>query len=454
MGVANVTPEGYRPFHTVHSIARPLVIALLLIAIAGPYAVLAQSPPTINDRFVRLGDTIQGFGGMYVDPKKDTLYIWVVPGQQMTPARIKQAIGNVFGPDAPPQTNLVILDAQYSFRQLLSWQDYAASEIFSIPDVVSTAIHHRTNRLEVGASSPKAGKAVAAKVKELGIPLHAVEIVHEDPLQPQACTTIQGKCRPVVAGLQIQHKTFACSLGFSATAVGDDNKEYPGFITAGHCGDQEYRNTGTIYYQNEKGDGNKIGKEAKNPPLVDGPWEYNDRNKCYKGEKCRLSDSLFAKYEGDLDIVKDVKVGFIARPTFGGTDWNGTDYFRIVAPGMSVDGATVAKVGRSTGFTEGEVLRVCATARLFAEKQAFLCQNRAKVPFQQGDSGGPVFICADSTKPCSKSEVFDVFLLGILSNGNSSHMYYSDIGLIQNEKTELGKLTKFCDPAAKNKDCS
>jgi hypothetical protein len=421
------------------------------------YPASAESPPTINDLFVQLGNTIQGFGGMYVDPDKDTLYIWVVPGQEMTPAQIKQAIGNVFGPDTPPETNLVILDAQYSFQQLLSWQDYSDSEIFSIPDVVSMAIHHTTNRLEIGASTHEARKAVKARLNDLGIPLHAVEIVHEDPLRPAAdekCTSLQSKCRPVVAGLQIQTRKGNCTLGFSATGMGDDKKEYSGFVTAGHCANQEYHNTGTLYYQNQVADGNKIGKEANNPPLVPGPWEYNDRNKCFKGEKCRLSDTLFAKYEGDLDVGKDVKVGFIARPKLGTTDWNGADYFRIVAPGKSVEGETISKVGRSTGWTEGKVLRVCATARFFALKQAFLCQNRSDLPFQEGDSGGPIFICTDSTKPCSKSEVFDVFLLGILSNGNSSHMYYSDISLIQNEKTELGKLTKFCDPNAKNKDCS
>jgi hypothetical protein len=55
---------------------------------------------------------------------------------------LKQAIRNVFGPDTPPETNLVILDAQYSFRQLLSWQDYSTSAIFAITGVVSMGIRH------------------------------------------------------------------------------------------------------------------------------------------------------------------------------------------------------------------------------------------------------------------------------------------------------------------------
>jgi hypothetical protein len=440
--------------HKIIRISLICLLALSLISVAEPPA-RAQSPRTINDLFVQLGDTVQGFGGMYVDPEKDTLYVWVVPGQRLTPMQIKLAIRDVFGRDMPAESNLVTLDAQYSFRQLLSWQDYSDG-IFSIADVVSAGIHHRTNRLEIGVSNDKARKAVEAKLNELGVPVDAVEVVHEDPLRPAAdekCTSVQSKCRPVVAGLQIQTKKGNCTLGFSATGTGDDKKEYPGFVTAGHCANQEFRNTGTLYYQNEVADGKKIGKEAKNPPLVEGPWEYNERNKCFKGEKCRLSDSLFAKYEGDLDAVKDVKVGFIARPKLGGTDWNGTDYFRIVAPGKSVEGANIAKVGRSTGWTEGKVLRVCATARFFQQRQAFLCQNRADLPFQEGDSGGPVFACTPATEPCSKLQVFDVALLGIVANGNSSHMYYSDIGLIMNDKTELGKLTRFCDPEVKDPVC-
>lgn len=453
----------------INQIALTCVLALSLIAVAGSPPTWAQSPLTINDRFVQLGDTVQGFGGMYVDPEKDTLYLWVVPGQQLAAAQMKQAVSDVFGSDAPPETNLVVLDAQYSFRQLLSWQDYSISEVFSVPEVVSMGIHHATNRLEIGISNDTARKDVEAKLTGMGIPLDAVEIVyedrlppaHEDPLPPAAdekCASLQSKCRPVVAGLQIQHKGGNCSLGFSATGTGDDKKEYPGFVTAGHCANQEFRNTGTLYYQDAVANGKKIGKEAKNPPLVAGPWEYNDRNKCFKGESCRLSDSLFAKYEGDLDVNKDVKVGFIARPKLGETDWNGTDYFRIVAAGESVEGENIAKVGRSTGWTEGKVVRVCVTARFFAQKQAFLCQNRTDFPSQEGDSGGPVFRCSDSKeKKCSDVKAggnLDVVLLGIFVNGNSSNKYYSDFALIQNDKTELGKLTKFCDPASKDPSCN
>jgi hypothetical protein len=330
-------------------------------------------------------------------------------------------------------------------------------------------IHHKTNRLEIGVSNDSARQAVEAKFTDLGIPLHAVEIVHEEPLRPapedplrpaedEKCTSLQSKCRPVVAGLQIQTKKGNCSLGFSATGRGDDKKEYPGFVTAGHCANQEFRNTGTLYYQNAVANDKKIGKEVKNPPLVEGPWKYNERNKCIKGEKCRLSDSLFAKYEGDLDVGKDVKVGFIARPKLGETDWNGTDYFRIMASGKSVEGTNIAKVGRSTGWTEGTVVRVCVTARFFQQRQAFLCQNRTDFLAQEGDSGGPVFRCRDpKEKKCSdavKAGNFDVVLLGIFVNGNSSNRYYSNFGLIQDEKTELGKLTKFCDPESKDPSCN
>ena len=453
----------------INQITLTCLLALSVLTVIGSLPAGAQSPLTINDLFVQLGETVQGFGGMYVDPANDTLYIWIVPGPQPASAQIKQAVSGVFGSDAPPETNLVVLDAQYSYRQLLSWQDFSESEIFSIPDVVSMGIHHKTNRLEIGVLNDAARQAVEAKLADLGIPLHAVEIAHEDPRPPahknppppaedEKCTSLQSKCRPVVAGLQIQHKGGNCSLGFSATGMGDDKKEYPGFVTAGHCANQEFRNTGTLYYQNAVAGGKKIGKEAKNPPLVEGPWEYNERNKCFKGEKCRLSDSLFAKYEGDLDFGKDVKVGFIARPKLGETDWNGTDYFRIMGSGRSVEGENIAKVGRSTGWTEGTVVRVCVTARFFQQRQAFLCQNRTDFSGEAGDSGGPVFRCRDpKDKKCSdavKAGNFDVLLLGIFANGNSSNRYYSDFMLIQNDKTELGKLTKFCAPAGQDPSCT
>jgi hypothetical protein len=41
----------------------------------------ASTVTTINDIFAEVGNIVPGFGGMFVDEDKDTLYVYLVPGE-------------------------------------------------------------------------------------------------------------------------------------------------------------------------------------------------------------------------------------------------------------------------------------------------------------------------------------------------------------------------------------
>jgi hypothetical protein len=456
----SATTLGSKKKQTVpHIILSLAIVSLAILASNG--SAFGQSAPTINDRFAQLNNSVPGFGGLYVDPDKDTLYVLMVSGHDMAPVQFQQALTDAFGPDVPRQGKTVVLPAQYSFAQLKGWQDYSESEIFSIRDVASMSIHLASNRIEIGVANRKARAAVEARLTALGIPLDAVEFIQEGtPVldSNKECTSVQSKCRPLVGGLQIQSdkRMNISTLGFNATRAGVD-----GFVTCGHCGNENYKNVGTIYYQNVKADANRIGTEIANPPLVANL--QHGGSKCPEGSLCRLSDSSFAQYQGG----PEVKVGFIAHPQLDKIDWNGTDYFRIIGYQELFANNHVAKVGRTTGFTQGAIIRTCVDV-VFPKKDkddknlVLLCQNLADYKADSGDSGAPVFLCQMASKPCNQAESDAVFLLGIHAGRapfkekgkDVTYSYYSDIGLIMEPRTELGPLTKFCDPAAKNPNCS
>lgn len=430
-------------------IAFALAITLFVLSPMGRSAAWSQDQLSINDLFAQLGSVAPGFGGMYVDPDMDTLYVYMVAGQGGDLSELDQAITSVLGPDRPPEGNLVVLPAQYTFLQLKGWQDYSDPQLMLMPGVDSTGIHHSTNRLRIGVESEQISGPVQAELVALGIPLDAVEVVVEGPIVEESnkeCTSVQSQCRPVVGGIQIHADkdgaTVFSTLTFNATRSG-----VKGFVTCSHCANVAYQNTGTVYDQNVAGN-SKIGTEISNPGLA---AALGGGHACPKGATCRLSDSSFAQLVGGLPI----KVGFLARPGLNQTNWNGNDYFRIVAYSKSIEGEYIAKVGRTTGYTEGKVTGVCRNrSRPGKPNEWLICQNTADYNSDGGDSGSPVFLCSTTKKPCSEATVFDVHLLGIHSANEDGVRYYSDIGLAQDATTELGELTQFCDPAVKNPGCS
>jgi hypothetical protein len=62
----------------------------------------ASRPPflTIHDAIAQIGQKVTGFGGMFVDEKKDTIYVYLVPSQPGDAAQVDRAISEVIGTKA------------------------------------------------------------------------------------------------------------------------------------------------------------------------------------------------------------------------------------------------------------------------------------------------------------------------------------------------------------------
>lgn len=293
--------------------------------------------------------------------------------------------------------------------------------LFELAGVVFTDADETTGRLVVGVLDREVEGLVRSQLARLGVLSRSVDVVETEPIVRVA--TLREKVRPVVAGLQIRFSQYVCSLGFNAW-LGSSR----GFVTAAHCSSRQGEVDGTEYYQPL----NRVPEEFVGTEVAD-PSFFRSADGCPRGRRCRYSDSNFNA--GDNGVA--FTLGGIARttgPNNGSLQIAGE--FLISGEGEATVGETADKVGRTTGWTQGQVTRTCVNTGVSASNIVLLCQDFVEnnVPIVAGgDSGSPVFRIGSSGR---------VTLLGNLWGGNSSGtmFVYSPIANIERE---LGALMTF-----------
>jgi hypothetical protein len=85
-------------------VALPLVYGALLASLMASSALGQPSgPATVLDAFAQIGTRVPAFGGMFVDEGRDTVYVFLVPGQTGTVAEVDEAMSDVFGLKRPAE---------------------------------------------------------------------------------------------------------------------------------------------------------------------------------------------------------------------------------------------------------------------------------------------------------------------------------------------------------------
>ncbi len=440
MKTANTT----RAADPIKKVLFAFALFVLLISAAG--ILEAQYQTTIHDAFAQIGVRVTGFGGMFVDEEKDTLYVYLAAGQPADVAELDNAITEVLGSSRPAQHRLVVLPGQYTFLELKNWNDQLRQAVLPMPGVVLTGIDDGKNRLKVGVETTATASAVEDELAALGIPSEAVNLVQMEPLEAEA-GSLTGRTRPLVGGLNIQRSKTAgnsqCSLGLVAIRQG-----VAGFVTASHCANKAFQlsTPATVFFQPLKTfpDTTSIGQETVNPS---GSKELecgmgSTEIKCPGDRPCRCSDSLFAKVNNNG--LAD-KLGYIATKLNWDGDQNNPPTFKITAKSSAfVKGASITKVGAETGRTDGKILEVCTDDKFTFEgvKVYLLCVNEADYRSDGGDSGSPVFVITNQ----GKSEVTVTGIhSGFVRIDGVKTAVYSLIDQIQFGQGELGPLLVCAD---------
>ncbi|HEY0554283.1 MAG TPA: hypothetical protein VGG20_08445, partial [Thermoanaerobaculia bacterium] len=353
-----------------------LVVGLCLVAVS---AAAAPGPPSgaqadqvrsVDDEFVRMGREIPGFGGLFYDEQgRPTVYLLDPEGAGKTALK---RLG----------TEVRIQRGDYEFERLLGWR-VELRPMLALPGVVFLDVDETKNRVVIGIDPSRKSldrDGLEQHLLATSVPRQAVLLQESPRIGP--LIGLQDKMRPVPGGVQVVFSGFACTLGFNAVRA-----SVFGFVVASHCTDVFGELEGTRFFQSLPGKANAIGTEIADPDFFTDP-------PCPPGMRCRYSDTAFAKY----DKASLGGLGKIARPASNGSQSGPltlktpTARFTIKSRMTSpLVGETVHKVGRTTGWTYGNVLNTCADVNEDVDT-TLLCQSLVQIGGGPGDSGAPVFV--------------------------------------------------------------
>ncbi|HJU67913.1 MAG TPA: hypothetical protein VJ650_06650 [Gemmatimonadaceae bacterium] len=332
------------------------------------------------------------------------------------------ACADAASPTAPsPDASLA---AQGGQDRLAAWFDHASPAVLALPGAVFADHDEKIGKLVFGVENANAIPGIRIALAKLGVPSSAYEMEVTEPIYQMA--TLRDVFRPTQAGIQIHFGQYLCTMGFNVSHAGGRS-----FITNSHCTNRQGGVEGTQYYQPSSGvNGTVIATEAADP-------NYSRGGTCPKGKRCRYSDASRALYSSNVasnqgDILKTTGANN-GSLTVGGvftvsSQDNSTTNFPL--------GTVVNKVGRTTGWTQGQVTRTCVHTGVQGTSIAQLCQTFVSNPagavvVGSGDSGSPVFRITSGD---------NVQLVGILWGGSSDNrtFIFSPLKQIQDE---LGAVT-------------
>jgi hypothetical protein len=412
-------------------------IAIVALASVVPHAAAQTTEPrNLDDMLAEVGDRVPAFGGLFIGANGRLVVYLTDPAQA---GAAKQVIAEVFGQDVV-KSGMQVLQGRYRFSQLGEWYSLAHRLIEQIKDMRMLDIDEGYNRLAVGVAKKEATSQVEQMLFQLGIPREAVfiEVDESIPATHTLQNTVgnQGGLQifSVIAGIP----TWICTRAFSAI---DLTYSRAGFVTNSHCtspsGVVDGVMGGAVFFE-PTFPGARAGVEVTDPPI-------SLRCDGYGGGvltvACRLSDSAFVRYD---DGVRALGVGYIARPTSQTiaapvlTISHTASPFRITAKATAtLSGATLNKVGRTTGWTSGTVGTTCAQIKQLGGPW-LRCQYRVRTAAfppltigAPGDSGSPVFAITSASG--------DVTLHGLLWGGNRDRTKFV-FSPINSVESELGPL--------------
>jgi hypothetical protein len=364
-----------------------------------------------------LSRDLPGFGGFFLDADGAPA-VYLTPGSSHS--SVELAFGDYLSELGLPSTEARVLEGRFEWRQLEGWQGSATHAAFAVDGTILVDNDETRNRIRIGVEDAAAEGRVRAALARAGLPDDAVLIEQVEPIYRVA--SLQNIVdRPVRAGVQINFPGFLCSVGFNANSGGQRS-----FITASHCTSKQGGVESTPYFQPlQSVNGTQIGTEVADPAYVRGGAE------CPRGKTCRRSDAARVVYANGNDQA----LGVIARtsaPNNGSLEVVGSFSITSDDTNNSIPvGATVDKVGRTTGWTSGELTDKCVNTGVQGSKIVLLCQNFVSAGVGGGDSGSDVFEVVSST---------NARLEGILWGGSGAGdvFVYSPL---QNVIQELGPLT-------------
>ena len=372
-------------------------------------------PPAQLPGDAELERQVPGFGGFYLDASgAPTIYL--TRGSDR--ANAERALAGYLNARGLGVAALQVREARYGWQQLERWQAAATMAAFESQGTVFVDNDETANRIRIGVADLSSMGQVRAAIARSGLPDEAVIVEQAAPIVMVA--TLQNVVdRPVRAGVQINFPGFVCSVGFNAVSGGQNS-----MITASHCTNTQGGVEDTPYWQPLQSVApTQIAVEVADPVY------FRNQNGCPRGRRCRFSDASRSAYINGVAP----SLGVIAKTSAANNNsLDITGSFSITQDDFTNDvavGATVHKVGRTTGWTSGTMTNKCVNTGVSGSNIVQLCQNFVTAGVAGGDSGSDVFTVVSGTT---------VRLEGVLWGGGGGQFVFSPL---KNVVQELGALT-------------
>ena len=302
----------------------------------------------------------------------------------------------------------------------------ASAEVLAMPGTVWADYDEARGKLVFGVHNMNAVRGIERSLEARGIATEDFEITAAEPIY-QLANLQTSAFRPTQAGTQIHFGNYVCTLGFNVDIAGTRS-----FITNSHCTNTQGGVEGTTYAQPVRNTAaDLIATEVADPAYS------SSLSGCSANKVCRRSDASRAQYNAGVVSAR----GVIAKTTgVNNKSLTTSGTFHITSQNTADDNfsGTVDKVGRTTGWTRGDVTQTCATVNVSQSNIQLLCQtmvyNRRAAIVSGGDSGSPVF---------KNNGTDDVELIGILWGGSGTSTFV--FSPLKNVVSEIGSFAATYD---------
>lgn len=360
-------------------------------------------PRTLDTRFAEVAAEEPTFGGAYLD-EEGRRVIFVTDLTRGSEAALsleaRVPMTRQSSRTGRPPSGTVFRLADYSFSELADTRR-RLRRILGSRGVRSLDIDETRNRVVIGTAPNVERVAVLNRADAVGAT--RAHIIVEETFE--AVSLVGGRSSHFSnslridqdffwGGIQIEHvhdSVGACSLGFIAVPYGESTEEV---LTASHCSPTVGSVDSGRFGQSSSSAADSFGVEVEDPATFSGTVTDTLGGDCAIGETCRWSDAALISVNNTL-----AKKGTIARTT-GWTQYDSPVTIRSDADSLFyIDGKTdeaayvgleLEKLGRTTGWTLGEVITTCED-REGEDGIVRLCSDVIDAGAQGGDSGAPVF---------------------------------------------------------------
>jgi hypothetical protein len=358
-------------------------------------AIQGRTRRGVEDEILRIEAGVPGFGGFYFDRDEWRFAIHVrdAEHEEAALAASRQLASHVvmrLQRDDVSSQDIAVREGRFGFSELVAWSEFLFPKVLTIPGFVAIGADERRNRVLVRVENTGAQRQVEEILEVLDAPDGVVHV--ELANRMYAATSLTDRIRPTGGGIEIirEDGNAQCTHGWTV----ETGHEEVGFVTAAHCSlYAPGSGTPEDVFQGSTSSGDRIGGVHINPA-----WDVLEEcedaaSQTWAGD-CIAADAMFVT-SGTVDYR-------VARTSSLGTNnqtgsltvdgwWESID-----EPFFSVSGLDADKVGRTTGWTRGEIESICintvVTHPTTASQYLVLCMDWVEFAgVGRGDSGGPVF---------------------------------------------------------------